>query len=196
MVCQSRRKSRDPSSSRCCWAGSGKVTGKRWNNCFRWSTASCTVWRSSALRRDRGLHTLQPTALLNEAFLRSVRPAASGVLRSRAFPGSGGARDAAGAGGSCAHAGGAQAGSGAAGGVAGESGVERARRRRCLELDQALGRLGQEDPRLVRLIEMRFFAGMTAEETAEATRESVHLVRHDLRYAQARLRRLMVGRGR
>ena len=63
-----------------------------------------------------------------------------------------------------------------------------------LELDQALERLGQEDPRLVTLVEMRFFAGMTAEETAESMRESVHLVRHDLRYAQARLRRLMVGR--
>jgi hypothetical protein len=36
---------------------------------------------------------------------------------------------------------------------------------------------------------------MTAEETAESARESVHVVRHDLRYAQARLKRLMVGRG-
>jgi DNA-directed RNA polymerase specialized sigma24 family protein len=62
-----------------------------------------------------------------------------------------------------------------------------------LELDQALERLGQEDPRLVGLIEMRFFAGMTAEEAAEATAESVHVVRHDLRYAQTRLRRLMMG---
>ena len=60
-----------------------------------------------------------------------------------------------------------------------------------LELDQALDRLEKEDTRLVRLIEMRFFAGMTAEETAEARAESVHVVRHDLRYAQTRLRRMM-----
>jgi RNA polymerase sigma factor (TIGR02999 family) len=60
-----------------------------------------------------------------------------------------------------------------------------------LELDEALGKLGQEDPRLVSLIEMRFFAGMTAEETAEARSESVHVIRHDLRYAQARLRRIV-----
>jgi RNA polymerase sigma factor (TIGR02999 family) len=60
-----------------------------------------------------------------------------------------------------------------------------------LELDEALGKLGQEDPRLVALIEMRFFAGMTAEETAEARSESVHVIRHDLRYAQARLRRIV-----
>ena len=54
-----------------------------------------------------------------------------------------------------------------------------------------MDRLGEEDPRLVTLIEMRFFAGMTAEETAEARSESVHAVRHDLRYAQARLRRIL-----
>lgn len=60
-----------------------------------------------------------------------------------------------------------------------------------LELDEALDKLGQEDPRLVALIEMRFFAGMTAEETAEARSESVHVIRHDLRYAQARLRRIV-----
>jgi RNA polymerase sigma factor (TIGR02999 family) len=62
-----------------------------------------------------------------------------------------------------------------------------------LELDEALEKLGQEDARLVVLIEMRFFAGMTAEETAEARSESVHVVRHDLRYAQARLRRIIGG---
>jgi RNA polymerase sigma-70 factor (ECF subfamily) len=60
-----------------------------------------------------------------------------------------------------------------------------------LELDEALDKLGQEDPRLVALIEMRFFAGMTAEETAETRSESVHVIRHDLRYAQARLRRIV-----
>ena len=32
---------------------------------------------------------------------------------------------------------------------------------------------------------------MTAEEAAEARSESVHAVRHDLRYAQARLRRVV-----
>lgn len=60
-----------------------------------------------------------------------------------------------------------------------------------LELDEALDKLAREDQRLVRLIEMRYFAGMTAEETAEARSESVHAIRHDLRYAQARLRRLL-----
>jgi RNA polymerase sigma factor (TIGR02999 family) len=62
-----------------------------------------------------------------------------------------------------------------------------------LELDEALERLEREDPRLVTLVEMRFFAGMTAEETAAIRSESVHVIRHDLRYAQARLRRFLSG---
>ncbi len=58
-----------------------------------------------------------------------------------------------------------------------------------LDLDAALELLAQEDPRLAQLIEMRYFGGMTAEETAEALSQSVHVVRHDLRLAQAWLRR-------
>jgi RNA polymerase sigma-70 factor, ECF subfamily len=58
-----------------------------------------------------------------------------------------------------------------------------------IEVDDALERLGREDPRLVTLVEMRFFAGMTAEESAAALGESAHVVRHDLRYALASLRR-------
>ncbi len=60
-----------------------------------------------------------------------------------------------------------------------------------LAINQALERLGQEDPRMVQLIEMRFFAGMTAEETAEALGDSVHVVRHGIRYALATLRRAL-----
>lgn len=58
-----------------------------------------------------------------------------------------------------------------------------------IELDNALRELAAEQPALASLIEMRFFGGMTAEETAEVLGESVHVVRHDLRYAQAWLRR-------
>jgi RNA polymerase sigma-70 factor (ECF subfamily) len=60
-----------------------------------------------------------------------------------------------------------------------------------LLVNEALDRLEREDPRLVTLIEMRFFAGMTAEDAAEALNDSVHVVRHDLRYAQARLRHFL-----
>ena len=58
-----------------------------------------------------------------------------------------------------------------------------------LDLNAALEALAREDGSLAALIEMRYFGGMTAEETAEALGESVHIVRHDLRLAQAWLSR-------
>jgi RNA polymerase sigma factor (TIGR02999 family) len=58
-----------------------------------------------------------------------------------------------------------------------------------LDLDFALDALAAEDASLAQLIEMRYFGGMTAEETAEVLGRSVHVVRHDLRLAQAWLAR-------
>ena len=60
-----------------------------------------------------------------------------------------------------------------------------------IELDDALNDLAAEDKTLSQLVEMRYFGGMTAEETAETLNLSVHVVRHDLRLAQAWLRRRM-----
>jgi DNA-directed RNA polymerase specialized sigma24 family protein len=57
-----------------------------------------------------------------------------------------------------------------------------------IKLDNAIKDLASEDEQLGQLIEMRYFGGMTAEESAAALNLSVHVVRHDLRYAQARLR--------
>ena len=70
--------------------------------------------------------------------------------------------------------------------VEGDAGVKQIE---LLELDSALDALGGEDKSLAELIEMRYFGGMTAEETADALGRSVHIVRHDLRLAQAWLRR-------
>jgi DNA-directed RNA polymerase specialized sigma24 family protein len=58
-----------------------------------------------------------------------------------------------------------------------------------IELDGAIQALAEENETLATLIEMRYFGGMTAEETAEALGLSVHVVRHDLQFAQAWLRR-------
>lgn len=58
-----------------------------------------------------------------------------------------------------------------------------------LDLNDALDALAHEDESLAQLIEMRYFGGMTAEETAEILGQSVHIVRHDLRLALAWLRR-------
>jgi RNA polymerase sigma factor (TIGR02999 family) len=63
--------------------------------------------------------------------------------------------------------------------------------RSLLIMDEALTRLAEIDPIKVQLIEMRYFGGMTAEESAEALSMSVHVVRRELRLAQAWLRKEM-----
>jgi DNA-directed RNA polymerase specialized sigma24 family protein len=56
-------------------------------------------------------------------------------------------------------------------------------------LHDALNALAREDGQKARLVEMRFFGGMTAEEIAECTGMPVHVVRRDLRCAQDWLQR-------
>ena len=58
-----------------------------------------------------------------------------------------------------------------------------------LLIDDALCRLAHTSPLKVQLIEMRYFGGMTAEESAAALSMSVHVVRRELRFAQAWLRK-------
>jgi RNA polymerase sigma factor (TIGR02999 family) len=65
--------------------------------------------------------------------------------------------------------------------------------RSLLALDDALTRLGSEDELKAQLIEMRYFGGMTAEESSEALSISVHIVRRHLRLAQAWLRKEIAG---
>jgi RNA polymerase sigma factor (TIGR02999 family) len=60
-----------------------------------------------------------------------------------------------------------------------------------LAIDEALERLARADPLRAQLIEMRFFGGMTAEESATALSLSVHSVRRHLRLAQAWLHKEM-----
>lgn len=70
--------------------------------------------------------------------------------------------------------------------VKGGSGVELLE---LIELNDAIQALASENEALARLIEMTYFGGMTAEEAAQALGISVHVVRHDIRFAQAWLRR-------
>jgi RNA polymerase sigma factor (TIGR02999 family) len=58
-----------------------------------------------------------------------------------------------------------------------------------LALDEALARLERLDPRAVRVVECRFFAGLSLEETAEALRVSPMTVKRDWRAARAWLAR-------
>lgn len=58
-----------------------------------------------------------------------------------------------------------------------------------LALDRALSRLAAHDPRLERIVECRFFGGMTMAETAEAIGTSLRTVERDWRRAKAYLYR-------
>jgi len=58
-------------------------------------------------------------------------------------------------------------------------------------MDDALQRLEEVDPLKGQLIDMRYFGGMTAEESSIALSIPVHTVRRELRLAQAWLRKEM-----
>jgi DNA-directed RNA polymerase specialized sigma24 family protein len=60
-----------------------------------------------------------------------------------------------------------------------------------LDLHLALEALDRENPELAKAIEMHYFGGMTAEEIALSVGRSVHVVRHELRFARAWLRRAL-----
>src|SRR5260370_13474366 len=60
-------------------------------------------------------------------------------------------------------------------------------------LDDALNELARMDPRKVQVVEMRFFGGLSLEETAEVLRVSAVTVRRDLRTAKAWLYRELKG---
>jgi RNA polymerase sigma factor (TIGR02999 family) len=58
-----------------------------------------------------------------------------------------------------------------------------------LELDQAIGRLEEEHPRPARVVELRYFGGLTQEEVGEVLGVSRTTVARDLRFALAWLAR-------
>ena len=62
-----------------------------------------------------------------------------------------------------------------------------------LELDEALGRLEKVDPQKTQIVELRYFGGLTIEETAEALSISPATVKRDWAMARAWLRRELGG---
>ena len=62
-------------------------------------------------------------------------------------------------------------------------------------IDQALERLGAADPRKARVVELRFFGGLSAEETAQALGVSVRTVHTDWAFARAWLYRVLTEGG-
>jgi RNA polymerase sigma factor (TIGR02999 family) len=64
-----------------------------------------------------------------------------------------------------------------------------------IAVDQAVEALSVEDPRKARVVELRFFGGLSVEETAEALGVSVRTVRNDWVFARAWLYRALTNDG-
>jgi RNA polymerase sigma-70 factor, ECF subfamily len=146
------------------------------------------------LRRERGGHTLQPTALVNEAYMRLVDlnriqwqdrahffAMAARTMR-RILVDHARARDNVKRGGGAIR-------------LSLELAMEVAREpeRRLVELDDALRRLETTHPRKAQVVELRFFTGLSVEETATAMRVSVDTVKRDWRFAKLWLLRDLAG---
>ena len=74
-----------------------------------------------------------------------------------------------------------------------ESAAVESRAEEILAVDQALAGLGALDPHLPQLVECRFFAGLTEEETAEALALPLRTVQRDWARARAWLKRALGG---
>ena len=142
------------------------------------------------LRNERPGHTLQPTALVNELYARirgQEQPeyndrahflgVAAGVMRQILID----------------HARTKYAAK--RGGQQGRFSLQEAmdstveRPSDIIAVDDALNDLERQDQRKAQLVEMRFFGGLTAEESAEVLQIPVNTVRRELRLAQAWLQR-------
>jgi RNA polymerase sigma-70 factor, ECF subfamily len=71
--------------------------------------------------------------------------------------------------------------------------VTEARSEELLALDEALERLAAQDPRKSRIVELRYFGGLNAEETAELLKLSLRTVKREWRLAKAWLYRALTG---
>jgi len=151
---------------------------------------------AAAMSRERPDHTLQPTALVHEAYLRLVdsdipwrdrahflATAATAMRRvlldhakakSRAKRGGGAIR--------------LTLDEALHGSETGSAAVED-----FIALDAALNRLAQQDPRRVRVIELRYFGGLNLEESGEVLGLAASTVHRELKLARAWLYREMKG---
>jgi RNA polymerase sigma-70 factor (ECF subfamily) len=141
---------------------------------------------ASYMRGERPSHTLQPTALIHEAYVRLIdqgQPAwrsrtqffrFSAHLMRQVLVDHARARNSAkrGAGLQRVTLTGADI-------AAPDSNVD------LLALDHALGRLASFDERRARVLELRYFGGLSEEETAEALDISIATVRRDMRLSEA-----------
>ncbi len=145
------------------------------------------------LRRERGGHTLQPTALVNEAYLR-LRGQRHVPWQNRGHFFAIAAREMRRVLVDQARRRRAKKRDGLIGEPVSISQVPDAPRRRDLDvlsLDEALSALAALDRRQARIVELRFFAGMTVEEIAAIARISEATVKRELSTAKVWLRHRM-----
>jgi len=148
------------------------------------------------MRGERDGHSLQTTALVNEAFLRLVDSrlvqwqdrahffAVSAQLMRRILVDSARARGA------------AKRGSGVKPVVADDAlAVFESRGRDLVALDEALDRLATVDAEKAKLIELRFFGGLSMAEAAEVLGVNEHAARWNWRMAKAWLSRELAAAG-
>jgi RNA polymerase sigma-70 factor, ECF subfamily len=149
----------------------------------------------SMLRGERGDHTLQPTALVNDALMRLIGTAdlewksrahffaVSSTIMRRILIDS-------------ARAHRAEKRDGDLTQVSLDSNLKYEWRQAdsLLSLNEALDKLEGLDPRLCKVVEMKFFAGMTEAETGEVLNVSVRTVKRDWQFAKDWLYREMTRR--
>ena len=146
------------------------------------------------LKGERRGHTLEPTALVHEAYLRlNGRPglaiagrthflALASIAMRRVLVDHARARAALKRGGGATHV------------TVGEhNAITEDRTADVLQVNAALDRLAAEDPQAARVVEMRFFAGMTEVEIAQILGVTDRWVRKLWSYARARLRQELDG---
>lgn len=150
---------------------------------------------ASQMKRERADHTLQPTALVHEAYLKLVDQHLSWKDRGHFYGVAARAMRQV----LVDHA--RRRAAGKRGGGAQRVAIEVAdvgvppRVIDLLALDRSLEALAALDERQARLVELRLFAGLTVQESAEAVGCSSATASRDYRHAEAWLRRQMRGAG-
>lgn len=145
------------------------------------------------LRRERGDHTLQPTALIHETYLRLAGQStvecrtrahffaiAANLMRQILVN-------------YCNRRGAAKRGGGNRVALEDAAEVGRQRELDVLALDQALCKLAEIDARQSRIVELRFFGGLTESEVAEVLNLSPRTVKREWRTAKIVLYRELHG---
>jgi RNA polymerase sigma factor (TIGR02999 family) len=140
---------------------------------------------AAQIRRERPGHTLQPTALVHEAYLRLVDQRVAWQNRAQFFGVAAEMMRRILVDRARAHRAGKRSGQWArvtldpALAVAGPPEVD------LLDLDRALTRLAEFDPRKSRIAELRFFGGLSLKETGDALGLSLATVERDWQFARA-----------